>query len=165
MTVLAAQPGSFGLANFKWIPAEKAILKELNSTRVMNPCLRSCNPMFFTFGFTVNFPIKYSVNDIVSSTKSIMSIMLQLLRKLEDKFIYFSLVSYKDDQLIKLMFRPLKVLKLTRGAKYILRKSCDDRVKKESCNTPKSSRPTILQLRRDNTRITQLQICVTSIIY
>jgi hypothetical protein len=80
--------------------------------------------------------------------------MLQLLMKFPESYIFYMLTGNFEVSLTKFRFSPLKVLNLVRGAKYILKKSWEESVKYESCKTPKSSSPIILQLKAEIIRIT-----------
>ena len=138
----------------KWTPAEKAILNILKIISAMKPCFNNIMLTFINFSFCIFLATKSIVIEIISSPSKKHSMMLQLFMKFPETYIFSMLRGIFEESLTKFKLSPLKVLNLVSGAKYILRKSWDESVKYESCKTPKSSSPIILQLKVEIIRIT-----------
>lgn len=87
-----------------------------------------------------------SVTAINSSANNTIIIMLQLLRKVADRFIYLRLKGISTLSEKRFMLSPLKVLKFRRGYRKRGKKSYSDKEKYANWRTPNISKPTILQL-------------------
>lgn len=137
----------------KWTPAEKEMLNILKSTSVMKPCFNNLKLTFLNFSFYIFFAIRNIIIEIKSYPNNTQSMILQLFMKFPENYIFSMLKGIFEESLTKFILSPLNVLNLVRGAKYTFRKSWEESVKYESCKTPKSSSPTILQLKIEKIRI------------
>ncbi len=70
------------------MPVEKEILRMLKNINVINPCFKRCKLTVLIFDDIVSFDIMYKTRATNNYTNNNINIILQLLTKLDDNFIY-----------------------------------------------------------------------------
>ena len=113
--LLRTYMASEGEEYFQCIPADTAMLRELNMTRVSRPCLRRNLATVLSLGDFTNLDTPNSTPLMRSSARRRMYMMLKLLRKSENKSNSRIMGGSWEVSSLAWTLKPLKALKERKG--------------------------------------------------